>query len=314
MSIIFVFLVYAIWSSCFSLGKLALQYSPPVFLTSFRMLLAGAIILLFLLFKNKAAFKLSLRHYFSLFILGFFSIYLTNICEYWGLQHLSAAKTCFIYSLSPFFSMLFSYIHFKEKLNLKKSMGLLIGFVGFIPVLHMQSGSENLFSLCTSLSIHDLAVIGAAAFSMYGWVLLRLLVKKDISPIMVNGISMIFGGAMALVHSFFIDSWHPWPVSEGGVTPFLSSVLITMFISNILCYNLYGFMLKKFTATFLSFAGLLSPIFASLSGWLLLGEKPSPIIFVSTFVVCIGLWIVYQAELKQGYIKKSTPTPAKITE
>ena len=314
MSVIFVFLVYAIWSSCFSLGKIALQYSPPVFLTSFRMLLAGAIILLFLLIKNKIAFKLSLKHYLSLFVLGFFSIYLTNICEYWGLQHLSAAKTCFIYSLSPFFSMLFSYIHFKEKLNLKKCIGLLIGFIGFIPVLHMQSGSESLFSLCTSLSLPDLAVIAAAAFSMYGWVLLRLLVKQDISPVMVNGMSMVFGGAMALIHSFFIDAWHPWPVSEGGVTPFLGSVLITTFISNILCYNLYGYMLKKFTATFLSFAGLLSPIFASLSGWVLLGEKPSPIIFLSTFVVCLGLWIVYQAELKQGYIKKSTPAPSKTNE
>lgn len=314
MSIIFVFLVYAIWSSCFSLGKLVLQYSPPIFLTSFRMLLAGAILLLFLFFKKRLAFKLSLKQYLSLFVLGFFSIYLTNICEYWGLQHLSAAKTCFIYSLSPFFAMLFSYIHFKEKLNLKKCIGLLIGFVGFIPVLHMQSGSENLFSLCTSLSLPDLAVMGAALFSVYGWVLLRLFVKQDISPVMANGASMIFGGALALIHSLFVDVWNPWPVAEGSATPFLGGVLIITFISNILCYNLYGFMLKKFTATFLSFAGLLSPIFASLSGWILLGEKPSPVIFISTFVVSIGLWIVYQAELKQGYIKKSTPVPEKTIE
>jgi len=64
-------------------------------------------------------------------------------------------------------------------------------------------------------------------------------------------------------------------------------------------------LLKRFTATFLSFMGLLSPIFASFTGWLFLGELPSWQIFLSTGIVSIGLWIIYRAELKQGYIKKS---------
>jgi drug/metabolite transporter (DMT)-like permease len=306
MSVMLIFLMYAIWSSCFALGKLALHYSPPVFLTGFRMLLAAVFLLLFLLIKKRAAFKLSLKQYLSLLLLGFFSVYLTNVCEFWGLQYLSAAKTCFIYSLSPFFAMLFSYIHFKEKLNLKKCLGLAVGFLGFIPVLHMQSGSEDLFSLWSSFSLPDLAVMGAALFSVYGWVLLRLFVKQEISPLMANGTSMLFGGLLALIHSLCIDTWSPWPIHEGTVTPFLGVVLVMTCVSNILCYNLYGYMLKKFTATFLSFAGLLSPIFASLNGWIILGEKPSPIIFLSTCIVSIGLWIVYQAELKQGYIKTSS--------
>ena len=123
---------------------------------------------------------------------------------------------------------------------------------------------------------------------------------------MANGVSMAFGGALALIHSLFVDRWSPWPVVEGSFTPFLGGILVITLISNIICYNLYGYMLKKFTATFLSFAGLLSPVFASFNGWLLLGEKPSPIIFLSTLIVSLGLWVVYQAELKQGYIKKQS--------
>lgn len=303
MSILLVILMYALWSSSFPLAKFALQYSPPIFLTSFRMLLAAIILLAFVLYKKRESFKLSWKQYLSLFLLGFFSVYLTNICEYWGLQYLSAAKTCFLYSLSPFFSIFFSYLHFKEKLSLRKCLGLAIGFVGFIPVLMMQSGSEDLFSLFGSFSLPDLAVIGATLFSVYGWVLLRVLVKKDISPSMANGSSMLFGGLLALVHSLFIDNWTTSPIAEGSALPFIGSVAAITFISNIVCYNLYGFMLKRFTATFLSFAGLLSPIFASLNAWVILGERPSPIIFLSTAVVCIGLWLVYQAELKQGYIR-----------
>ncbi len=54
--------------------------------------------------------------------------------------------------------------------------------------------------------------------------------------------------------------------------------------------------------------GLLSALFASLNSWIILGEKPSMIILLSTGIVGIGLWLVYSAELKQGYIK-SAPVP-----
>lgn len=103
MSIFFVLLMYAAWSSVFSIGKIALQYSPPIFLTGFRMLLAGVILFIYLLITKRAALKISLNQFFSLTLLGFFSIYLTNILEFWGLQYLTAAKACFLYSLSPFF-------------------------------------------------------------------------------------------------------------------------------------------------------------------------------------------------------------------
>jgi drug/metabolite transporter (DMT)-like permease len=305
MSIALVILMYAIWSSVFSLGKIALQYSPPVFLTGFRMALAGILLLLFLLFFKRSAFKMQKKQFFSLGLLAFFSIYLTNICEFWGLQHLTAAKTCFIYSLSPFFAALFSYLHFKERMTSKKWAGLCIGFLGMIPVFMTQTGSEELLHAFGFFSWPALAIMLAALSSVYGWVLLRLIVKDQVvSPLMANGTSMCLGGLLALIHSSFIDTWAPIPVSLEHLGPFLQGTCLLILISNLLCYNLYGMMLKRFTATFLSFVGLLSPIFASLNGWLFLGEQPSWIIFLSTSIVCFGLWIVYQAELKQGYIVK----------
>lgn len=306
MSILVVILMYAAWSSIFSLGKLALQYSPPIFLTGFRMALAGVVILLYLSLFKRSALKIDKRQFLSLLLLAFFSIYLTNVLEFWGLQYLTAAKTCFIYSLSPFFAALFSYLHFGEKMNGRKWIGLLIGFIGFFPVLLTQTGSEDLLNAFSFLSWPTLAIMGAALFSVYGWVILRLAVKEQtVSPLMANGASMLMGGALAFVHSFFIDTWNPIPVSSEHFSPFLKGVALMTLVSNIICYNLYGLMLKKFTATFLSFLGLLSPIFASLNGWIFLGEAPSWTIFLSTSIVSLGLWIVYQAELKQGYFAKA---------
>lgn len=299
----------------FSLGKMALEHSPPLFLTASRMLLAGGILLAFMLIKNRKAFKFSPKQFLMISLLGVFSIYLTNAFEFYSLQHLSAAKTCFIYSLSPFFSCLFSYFHFGEKLNKRKSLGMLIGFAGIIPVLAIQKGSGDLVSIFQYISWPELAMIGASVCTVYGWVLLRLILKNSqITPFMANGMSMLIGGLFALVHSCFVDSWTPMPVAASALKPFLSGLLIMTLISNIICYNIYGMMLKRYTATFLSFMGVLSPVFASFISWIVLGEPLSPIIFLSTGVVSIGLWLIYSAELRQGYIQKdeavaATPVP-----
>ncbi|MDN3508498.1 MAG: DMT family transporter [Candidatus Neptunochlamydia sp.] len=303
MSIFLVIFMYGAWSSIFSLGKMALENSPPIFLTSIRMLFAAVILLGWFFLKDRKSLKIGRSQILPLLALSVFSIYLTNILEFWGLQHLTAAKTCFIYSLSPFFAAIFSYIHFREKMNKKKLLGMLIGFAGFVPVLMMQTGDENLFQAFSFFSWPELAIMGAALFSVYGWVLLRIIVKKQtLSPMYANGYSMLLGGTMAFVHSLFVDHWNPIPVAAGQMTPFIQGIILMTLVSNILCYNLYGYMLKKYTATFLSFMGLLSPIFASLNSWIILGESPSWQILLATSIVLLGLFIVYQAELKQGYI------------
>lgn len=309
MSIFLVIALFTVWSSVFSLGKIALAFSSPLFLTGFRMLAAAVLLLGYLAIRKRSCFVMKKKQWFSLFLLGLFSIYLTNILEFWGLQHLSAAKTCFIYSFSPLFTMLLSYFHFKEKINGRKWLGLAISFVGILPVLFTQTGSEELFQT-SFLSWPTLAVIGAVLCSVYGWILLRINLKNtEISPFMANGTSMLFGGTMALCHSFFSDSWSPIPIASGHIPDVVQITLIMTFLYNIVCYNMYGMMLRRYTATFLSFVGLLSPIFASLNGWIFLNEPLSWVLFVSTGVVSIGLSLVYYAELKQGYIQKTNKQP-----
>lgn len=299
-------LLYATWSSVFAFGKIMLNYSTPLFLTGTRMLLAGALMTAYLVLRKRSSFRIGRKQWFSIGILALFSIFLTNILEFWGLQYLSAAKTCFIYSLSPFLAALFSYIHFKEKMTRGKWVGMFVGFLGMIPVFMTQTGSEDLLNAFSFFSWPTLAIMGAALFSVYGWVILRLVVKDhEISPVMANGSSMLIGGAMAMGSSFLVDSWNPVPVAAGTAAPFIAGTFAMAIIYNIFCYNLYGTLLKRFTATFMSFMGLLSPIFASLTGWILLGEVPSWQILASTAIVSVGLWIVYRAELKQGYIKKA---------
>lgn len=314
MPVLIVMMMYAIWSSVFSLGKMTLEVSPPLFLTSSRMLLAGILLLGFLAIFKRSSLKFSPKLLIPLVLYGFLGMYLTNAFEFWSLQHLSAAKTCFLYSLSPFLAAFFSYLHFGEKMNCRKWIGMGIGITGILPVLAIQTGSESLIGGLSFLSWPELSMMAAVLCSSYGWILLRLLVKDSaVSPSLSNGIGMLIGGAFAFAHSLYVDSWNPLPVASEAMPSFAQGIILMTLVSNIICSNLYGFVLKRFTATFVSFMGLLSPVFASINSWLFLGESPSVIIFMSTGIVSLGLWLVYSAELKQGYIRKASSATATAT-
>ncbi len=304
MPLFLVFLTFFVWSTSFTLAKTTLECGPPIFLTGVRMFLGGILILALLAIFKRSDFKIKKHQFFPLILLAVSAVYLTNVFEFWGLQYLTAAKACFIYSLSPFLSALFSYIEFKEKMTSRKLMGLLVGFVGFFPVLLSQSGAEELVGGFSFLSWAEVALIVATITSVYGWILLRKLGKdKDgMSPVMANGTSMCLGGVFALTHSLFADSWSPTPITN--YSGFFQGVILMIVISNLICYNLYGWLLKRFTATFLSFAGLMTPLFAAFFGWLVLGETVSWTFFVSVGIISIGLWLVYSEELRLGYIVK----------
>lgn len=304
-------LIYAIWTNIFSLGKIALEYAPPLFLTCSRMLLAGALIMGFLALFKRDTLRISRKLWLSFACLGFFSVYLSNLLEFWGLQYLSVAKTCFIYGLSPFFAAIFSFIHFKERLNGRKIIGLFIGLIGLLVGITEKAENESLSHLFSVTSLPELAMVGASASGAYGWILLRKLVKDpSVSILLTNGASMLFGGLMALGHLLLIGNWSFLPHVLENTASVSKIILLMTLISNIVCYNFYGMLLKRFTATFLSFVGMLSPVFASLSGWILLNEPPSMLVLLSTVIMLLGLWLVYSSEIKQGYISAKTLQPS----
>ena len=306
MGITLIFSLFALWSLAFPIGKYMLNFSTPIFLTGIRMILAGTILLIYLFLRRQAPKTLSKKQLLALTMLALLSIYFTNILELWGLSKLSASKTCFIYSLSPFIAAILSYLHFNEKITTIKYVGIGIGMIGFLPIILNENNTSNMlfFSLQT-IGLPELAIVGAAFLSVYGWVILRIIVKNEnVSPLFANGYSMLIGGILALLTSYFTDNWSPIPIVKGSFTELAKSLIFLTLISNIICYNLYGYLLKKYTATILSLFGLMSPIFTSIHSYLLLGENISPKIILSTLVVAFGLFIVYNEELKQGYIQK----------
>jgi drug/metabolite transporter (DMT)-like permease len=297
---IYVLLLYALFASVFTIAKTGLAYAQPFFLVGTRMLLAGVILLAYQFFVKKQTFSFDRKTWGRLILLAVFNIYLTNVFEFWGLKYLTSSKTCFIYSLSPFLSALFCYFLFSEKLTSKKWMGLALGFSGFIPILLSQSSHEEQTGMFYFFSWAELSVMMAAICSVYGWIVLKQLVNEhQLSPLMANGISMFVGGVLALTHSLAVEDWQPFPVTNFPI--FIECTLLLILISNLICYNLYGVLLKRYSPTFMSFAGFTTPLFTALFGWLILGEVVTLPFYLSFGVVLMGLLVFDQEELKLSY-------------
>ena len=297
-----VVLLFAMFASLFTLQKVTLNYAEQFFQVGTRMTFAGILLLGFVYLFDKQNFKFKLSHAKVLILFSLAAIYVTNICEIWGINNMVSSKACLLYSLSPFLAALVAYVVLKEKLSGKKIWGMLIGFFGLLPITYTQTSSELNSGTFFIFTAAELAIFSAVLCSSYGWILLKKIISEyKYSPVMANGIAMTIGGMLALIHSYLAgENWNPVPVSE--YKPFILYSLSMCLISNIICYNLYGYLLKRFSATFIAFTGLVTPIFASLFGWLFLHETITWHFFASIAMFSIGLTLFYQEEIKKGAV------------
>lgn len=295
-----VILLFALFASLFTLSKTALNYSEPFFLIGSRMFIAGVVLLAHQYLFNRAQFKVKTKQLLPLLVLGLVSIYITNIAEIWGIQHMSSAKACLMYSLSPFVAALLAYLILKETMSSKKWLGLVVGFFGLAPILMDFASPDEFTKDFFIFSWPELSILAAVIASVYGWILLKKIVHEyRFTPILANGFSMLIGGFFALCHSYLSgENWSPFPVIDAQYKAFIECAIWMLIISNIICYNLYGYLLKRFSATFMALAGLVTPLFASVFGWYFLDEKISWHFYASMLIFSAGLFIFYQEELR----------------
>lgn len=296
---ILVFILHALFAAVFPLARLAVQSSGPIFFTGTRMVASGIILLIYEYTKGNIKFNSLKENSLKIFLLALFNIFLTNVPEFWSLQFITSGKAVFIYSICPFISALFDYFLFHQKITLKQIIGMIVGAIGFLIVLVKQNSCEEQIGGLSFLSWPEIAMIIAALSTVYGWIVMRQLMQTNqMTSITANGTSMFLGGIMSLALSPFLETWNPLPICN--MHSFIYTLFLISIISNFVCYNLYGYLLKKYSATLVSFVGFTQLIFATAYGRIFLGEQVEPYFIVASFIILIGLYIFYSEELKSG--------------
>ncbi len=284
---ILVALLYLLFSLSYFAIQQSLLYAPPLFIVGVRLLCAGLFTLGFLALKKRAAFSLKKK---DLWLFGAFAVCgmcIANVCEVLSLQWASPAYLTLLYTSAPFIAALLAYIFWRERLSRAQWLGLGIGIGGIMPVV-----LAPVLAGCAHVWFADVTILSVILAGMFGWCTVKILVaQRGYNPFFVVGLGMTLGGAGTLLLSW---SLHGIPIVAGMGWVY---ILISTFLANVCAYNLYGYLLTSTSLVFISFASILSPLFAAGWEWLFWQTKPSALLFMSLLVVALGLGIFYRQEL-----------------
>jgi drug/metabolite transporter (DMT)-like permease len=305
-----------LWAATFTIGKASLSYTTPILFIGMRMFISGIMLLAYCWIK-KEPFKIRMADLAIVAQVCFFQYYASFICEYWSMNHIASSKASLLFNLSPFITAIISYFALNELITKKQLLGLVIGFIGFIPILAATAPEENIVGSGGIISIPEIVMIMAVFSSCYGWIAFKKAHERGYGTLTVNAWSMFVAGIAGLATSLLVEgtptisapascytiagmSWLCGLLGThgAGMVMFALYTLAIILIANIAAFNLHGYLLHYYSATFVSFTGFIIPMFSALFGWFFLGEHIGLPFWISTAVVSVGLYVFYQDELR----------------
>lgn len=310
---LFILFTFALLSSAITSNKIILYAMSPSLLVAIRMFFGGLILFLYNYFSRIYISWQKLVSYFAfLLFITLCTTFVPSILKAYGLKGMVSSKAAFLGALDPFITPFFSYFFFSEKLNLRKFLGIILGFAGASIIIFSKAGVGEL-DVFWVFSDREIAVLAAIIISRFGWILIQKLLKEHVfSPTQINTSTMLISGILSFLMAVFFNEFAIGSLSNVDLSilklvpfKFLGSdyslvffILYTIIVGNVFAYNLYAMALKKYSANFVSLVGFSIPIYVHFFGWIFLNEQLSLEFFIACGITFLGLLIFYFDEKK----------------
>ncbi|MCZ8512771.1 EamA family transporter [Paenibacillus filicis] len=285
-------LMCAIFGTTFLSIKIGVDAGlPPFFSAGTRFFSAGMLLFLWMLWSKKIRFSLHWQKEFLLIGLG--STFSNFATLYWAEQHIDSGIAAILSATGPMMILTMQMAGKGMKARCSDVIGCLIGFSGvFLLILpKLVVGSSPIWLLSCLLVL--VGECGYAAGSLYTRkVMLR---THDISPIVINSMQMMYGGAALFLLSLFTEDIHAVPITS---LPALGSLLYLMIVGSMLGHSLYAWLLKATNAVFPSTWLYISPVIAMGLGVLLYKETVSLLSILGSALVLSGIIVTNLPELR----------------
>jgi len=290
-------LVCIIFGTTFLTIKIGIEAgAPPLFSAGIRFFLAG--IILMIIFKLKR--KEIMPHIFSKRIMyaGFCLTFMTFASLYWSEQYISSGLAAVLSATGPMMILLIQAKRNREKLQKEQLVALVIALIGVIfvslPGMHQQV--SFIWSIaCIVLVIGEL---------FYGIGSIRskeiLSDLSNVSPFLINGIQMFYGGILLLIASIIVEQPNVTVLTSWSVQ---WPILYLIFIGSIGGHGLYYWLLSKTNPVFPSTWLYVSPLIAIIVGYIILGEPLNPTMGMGACLILIGVFWANRSTLRT-YFKK----------
>ena len=280
------FLLSAIWGSSFIFIKLSVDSIHPVLLTSYRLIIASAILLFFCnLIKIKKLFKNNKK---DLIIIALFGNVLPFNLISWSQLYVDSLIASTLIGTMPLFTLLISLNFFKEKFKIQTINGLVLGFLGMIIFLkpnHESVPDSNLF--------YPLLIIFSSILYAFSANWVKTVKEKASFELACSSIGVAAFFSIPLsIFLFFIG--------DNQVTALLSNITLKSFISasflGVLCTGLaisiFFKLIESKSAVFASQSNYLIPCFGFLWSYIFLEEVFTLNLIAGFLLIVIGGFLV----------------------
>eukprot|EP00268_Persea_americana_P011705 TRINITY_DN14930_c1_g1_i2.p1 TRINITY_DN14930_c1_g1~~TRINITY_DN14930_c1_g1_i2.p1 ORF type:complete len:245 (-),score=54.60 TRINITY_DN14930_c1_g1_i2:559-1293(-) len=206
-----------------------------------------------------------------------------------GLQRTSAGLGSVIIDSQPLTVAILAALVFGESIGVVGAAGLVVGVIGLllleVPSLSFEGGNSTLWGS------GEWWMLLAAQSMAVGTVMVRW-VSKYSDPVMATGWHMVIGGIPLLAISVLNHD----PAVSGSLKELTSSDLLALLYTSVfgsaISYGVYFYNATRGSLTRLSSLTFLTPMFASIFGFIYLGETFSPLQLVGALVTVVAIYMV----------------------
>ncbi|MDM5186933.1 DMT family transporter [Bacillus sp. DX4.1] len=277
-----------LWGSAFPFIKLSYtelgiqphEVGEQILFAGYRFFLSGVMLLFFFkaLGKNMYFKKETTK---QLVQIGLFQTFLQYVCFYIGLSYSSGIEGAVISGTSSFFQILMAHFLYKDDaLNMRKIIGVSIGFCGVI-LVNIPSGQMEFH-----FGIGELLLLGAAMMYSYGNILAKE-GSKTLDVGYMTAYQMIFGSFGLLCIGIFQVGFMPFVFS----TKALLMLLYLSFLSAA-GFCIWNTIMKYNKVGKVSMYMFFIPVFGVLLSSMILGEAIHSFVLVGLACVAAGIIVV----------------------
>lgn len=270
-----------IWSLTWVGIKIGLETIPPFYSAGFRFFLAFLFLSLFAFFK-RYSFPKKIKDHLFFIRFGMINYLVGYASVYWGEQYINSGLASVLFAIMPFYTLVFSiWLLPGETINLKKILGLIIGFSGVVAIFSDQLQFSN------TDAIYGMTIISIApAFSATG----TLIAKKKMKiyhPVILNTFPIFYCSIAFFILSLIFE-FPARAVFNGKAI--LSIVYLALF-GTAIAFVLYFRMLSHQSAVLMSMITFVTPPLALVWGWIILGEQITLYLFLGLLLILTGIFL-----------------------
>lgn len=273
-----------------SLSAIFVRYAnaPSTVLVFYRVSIAAICLFPVVILKHRSELKaLCIKSLLLCSISGIF-LGLHFAAYFESIKHTSIASSVVLVDTEVFFVAIAMFVLYREKISKKGLIGIGITFIGSVIVAMGDSGEGS------NVLYGDLLAISGAAFMAVYTMIGKVCRKSMSTTVYTFFVYLVSGITVAIISVFNGDALFGYePVN------YLTALGLAIFCT-LLGHSVFSWGLKYISASFISTAKLLEPVFASILGLIIFTQQPKTTAIIGGIIILAGIYTYTTVKEKEA--------------